>query len=223
MTENERTGGGNAESGSAQRRRIRVLVVDDHPMMREGICATLGRQDDIDVIGEAGDGHEALAMFREKRPDVVLMDVQMPGVGGIEALEAIRAEDGNAIVLILTTYPGDAQAHRALAAGAAGYLLKSCLRKELVDTIRAVHTRRRVIAPEVALELAVHALDDRLTGKEIAVLRLVAEGQPNKQIAWQLGISIETVKSHLKSIFEKLQVDDRTHAVTIAVRRGYLS
>jgi DNA-binding NarL/FixJ family response regulator len=205
------------------RRRIRVLVVDDHPMMREGICATLARHDDMDVVGEAGDGHEALATFREKRPDVVLMDVQMPRLGGIEALEAIRAEDRKAVVLILTTYPGDAQAHRALAAGAEGYLLKSCLRKELVDTIRAVHAKRRIIAPEVAQELAVHALDDRLTEKEIAVLRLVAEGQPNKQIAWQLGISIETVKSHLKAVFEKLQVDDRTHAVTVALRRGYLS
>jgi DNA-binding NarL/FixJ family response regulator len=204
-------------------RRIRVLVVDDHPMMREGICATLARHDDMDVIGEAEDGHEALAMFREKRPDVVLMDVQMPRLGGIEALEAIRAEDLKAVVLILTTYPGDAQAHRALAAGAEGYLLKSCLRKELVDTIRAVHAKRRIIAPEVAQELAVHAFDDRLTEKEIAVLRLVAEGEPNKQIAWQLGISIETVKSHLKAVFEKLQVDDRTHAVTVALRRGYLS
>ncbi|WP_422056407.1 response regulator transcription factor [Sphingomonas sp.] len=204
-------------------RRIRVLVVDDHPMMREGICATLARHDDMDVIGEAEDGHEALAMFREKRPDVVLMDVQMPRLGGIEALEAIRAEDRKAVVLILTTYPGDAQAHRALAAGAEGYLLKSCLRKELVDTIRAVHAKRRIIAPEVAQDLAVHAFDDRLTEKEIAVLRLVAEGEPNKQIAWQLGISIETVKSHLKAVFEKLQVDDRTHAVTVALRRGYLS
>lgn len=192
-------------------------------MMREGICATLARHDDMDVVGEAGDGHEALAAFREERPDVVLMDVQMPRLGGIEALEAIRAEDRKAVVLILTTYPGDAQAHRALAAGAEGYLLKSCLRKELVDTIRAVHAKRRIIAPEVAQELAVHALDDRLTEKEIAVLRLVAEGQPNKQIAWQLGISIETVKSHLKAVFEKLQVDDRTHAVTVALRRGYLS
>lgn len=222
MSYNGRIGGDDARAGITQR-GIRVLVVDDHPMMREGICATLERQDDIEVIGEAGDGHEALAMFREKRPDVVLMDVQMPGLGGIEALEAIRAEDGKAVVLILTTYPGDAQAHRALAAGAAGYLLKSCLRKELIDTIRAVYAKRRIIAPEVAQELAVHALDERLTEREIAVLRLVAEGQSNKQIAWQLGVSTETVKSHLKMVFEKLQVDDRTHAVTLAVRRGYLS
>ena len=222
MSYNGRIGRDDARAGITKR-SIRVLVVDDHPMMREGICATLERQDDIEVIGEAGDGHEALAMFREKRPDVVLMDVQMPGLGGIEALEAIRAEDGKAVVLILTTYPGDAQAHRALAAGAAGYLLKSCLRKELIDTIRAVYAKRRIIAPEVAQELAVHALDERLTEREIAVLRLVAEGQSNKQIAWQLGVSIETVKSHLKMVFEKLQVDDRTHAVTLAVRRGYLS
>ena len=192
-------------------------------MMREGICATLARHDDLLIAAEAGDGHEALEMFRKHRPDVVLMDVQMPGLGGIEALEAIRAEQPNATVLILTTYPGDAQAHRALQAGAAGYLLKSCLRKDLVDTIRAVHARRRVISPEVAQQLALHAPQERLSDREVDVLRLVAEGQANKQIAWQLSVSIETVKSHLKSIFEKLGVDDRTHAVTLAVRRGYLS
>lgn len=203
--------------------QIRVLVVDDHPMMREGICATLTRHDDILVAGEAGDGNEALAMFRDLRPDVVLMDVQMPGLGGIEALEAIRAERPDAIVLILTTYPGDAQAHRAIQAGAAGYLLKSCLRRELVDTIRAVHSRRRVISPDIAQQLALHAPEERLTDREVEVLRLVAEGQSNKQIAWQLSLSIETVKSHLKSIFEKFEVDDRTHAVTIALRRGFLS
>ncbi|MEN3746214.1 response regulator transcription factor [Sphingomonas sp. HF-S3] len=202
---------------------IRVLVVDDHPMMREGICAALTRHEDVTIIGEASDGHEALAMFRDHRPDVVLMDVQMPGLGGIEALEAIRAEQPDAAVLILTTYPGDAQAHRAIQAGAAGYLLKSCLRKELIDTVRAVHARRRVISADVAQQLALHAPQDRLSEREIDVLRLVAEGHPNKQIAWQLSLSIETVKSHLKSVFEKLGVDDRTHAVTIAVRRGYLS
>lgn len=202
---------------------IRVLVVDDHPMMREGICAALTRHEDVAVIGEANDGHEALAMFRDLHPDVVLMDVQMPGLGGIEALEAIRAEQPDAAVLILTTYPGDAQAHRAIQAGAAGYLLKSCLRKELIDTVRAVHARRRVISADVAQQLALHAPQDRLSEREIDVLRLVAEGHPNKQIAWQLSLSIETVKSHLKSVFEKLGVDDRTHAVTIAVRRGYLS
>jgi DNA-binding NarL/FixJ family response regulator len=203
--------------------QIRVLVVDDHPMMREGICATLTRHDDILVAGEAGDGNEALAMFRDLRPDVVLMDVQMPGLGGIEALEVIRSERPDAIVLILTTYPGDAQAHRAIQAGAAGYLLKSCLRKELVDTIRAVHSRRRVISPDIAQQLALHAPEERLTDREVEVLRLVAEGQSNKQIAWRLSLSIETVKSHLKSIFEKFEVDDRTHAVTIALRRGFLA
>jgi DNA-binding NarL/FixJ family response regulator len=203
--------------------QIRVLVVDDHPMMREGISATLTRHDDILVAGEAGDGNEALAMYRDLRPDVVLMDVQMPGLGGIEALEAIRAEQPDAVVLILTTYPGDAQAHRAIQAGAAGYLLKSCLRKELVDTIRAVYSRRRVISPDIAQQLALHAPEERLTDREVEVLKLVAEGQSNKQIAWQLSLSIETVKSHLKSIFEKFEVDDRTHAVTIALRRGFLT
>ena len=202
---------------------IRVLVADDHPMMREGICATVSRQDDMEVAGEAGDGQEALDFFRVLRPDVTLMDVQMPGVGGIEALEAIRAEAPQAVVLILTTYPGDAQANRALQAGAAGYLLKSCLRKELVDTIRAVHARRRVISPAVAQDIALHAPQERLTEREVDILRLVADGNANKQIAWQLSVSIETVKSHLKSIFEKLSVDDRTHAVTTAARRGYLN
>ncbi|PBN43321.1 response regulator transcription factor [Sphingobium sp. D43FB] len=208
---------------SERDRPIRLLVVDDHPMVREGICATLARQDDMVIVGEAEDGVEALALFRDLRPDVVLMDIQMPQMDGIEALQAIRAARADATVLILTTYPGDVQAHRALQAGAAGYLLKSCLRKELVDTVRAVHAHRRVISPAVAQQLALHDPQDRLTNREVDVLRLVAEGQPNKQIAWQLSVSIETVKSHLKSIFEKLGVDDRTHAVTVAVRRGYFS
>lgn len=208
---------------SERDRPIRLLVVDDHPMVREGICATLARQDDMVIVGEAEDGVEALALFRDLRPDVVLMDIQMPQMDGIEALQAIRAARADATVLILTTYPGDVQAHRALQAGAAGYLLKSCLRKELVDTVRAVHARRRVISPAVAQQLALHDPQDRLTNREVDVLRLVAEGQPNKQIAWQLSVSIETVKSHLKSIFEKLGVDDRTHAVTVAVRRGYFN
>lgn len=201
---------------------IRILIVDDHPMMREGISATLSRQDDMAVVGEASEGHEALRLHRELRPDVTLMDVQMPGLGGIEALEAIRAEMPAAVVLVLTTYEGDVQASRALQAGAAGYLLKSVLRKELVDTIRAVHARRRVISPDVAQNIALHGLQDRLTERELDVLRLVADGNANKQIAWQLSVSIETVKSHLKAIFEKLGVDDRTHAVTVASRRGYL-
>ncbi|SFR96618.1 response regulator transcription factor [Sphingomonas jatrophae] len=205
------------------RQPIRVLVVDDHPMMRDGICASIERQDDLVVVGEASDGQEGLALFRELRPDVTLMDIQMPVLGGIEALETIRAERPDAVVLILTTYPGDAQAHRALQAGAAGYLLKSCLRKDLIDTIRAVHARRRVISPDVAQELALHAPQERLSDREVAVLRLVADGQSNKQIAWALQLSLETVKSHLKTIFEKLAVDDRTHAVTVATRRGYLS
>lgn len=208
---------------SERDRPIRLLVVDDHPMVREGICATLARQDDMVIVGEAEDGVEALALFRDLRPDVVLMDIQMPQMDGIEALQAIRAARADATVLILTTYPGDVQAHRALQAGAAGYLLKSCLRKELVDTVRAVHAYRRVISPAVAQQLALHDPQDRLTNREVDVLRLVAEGQPNKQIAWQLSVSIETVKSHLKSIFEKLGVDDRTHAVTVAVRRGYFN
>ncbi|KTF68352.1 response regulator [Sphingomonas sp. HT-1] len=202
--------------------QIRVLVVDDHPMMRDGIRASIERHDDLVVAGEAGDGQEAVACYRALRPDVTLMDLQLPGMGGIDALEAIRAERPDAVILILTTYPGDAQAHRALQAGAAGYLLKSCLRKELIDTIRAVHAKRRVISPDVAQQLALHAPQERLSEREVHVLRLVADGQSNKQVAWALQLSVETVKSHLKTIFDKLGVDDRTHAVTTAVRRGYL-
>lgn len=208
---------------AAHRKPISVLVVDDHPLMREGICATLARHDDIAVIGEAEDGQEAVTLFRDLHPDVVLMDIQMPRLDGIEALEVMRAERADAAVLILTTYPGDAQASHALQAGAAGYLLKSCLRKDLVRAVRAAHAHRRIISNDVAQQLALHAAQDRLTDREVAVLRLVAEGNPNKQIARELAVSTETVKSHLKSIFEKLGVDDRTHAVTVSLRRGYLS
>lgn len=204
-------------------RPIRVLVVDDHPMMREGICATIARQHDMEVAGEASDGEEALALFRASRPDVTLMDVQMPGLSGIDALQAMRDEYPKAVVLILTTYPGDAQAHRALQAGAAGYLLKSCLRKDLIDTIRAVHADRKVVSPEIAQSLALRAAQEQLTAREVEILRLVAEGFANKAVARELSVSVDTVKSHLKAVFEKLGVDDRTHAVSIATRRGYLS
>lgn len=201
---------------------IRVLTVDDHPMVRDGIIALIDRQSDMTAIGEAADGAEAIARFRELDPDIILMDVQMPGIGGLEAIEEIRRIAPGARILVLTTYPGDAQAIRAMRAGAAGYLLKNCIRRELLDAIRSVHAGRRAISADVALDLAAHALNDPLTDREVAVLRLVAEGHANKQIGWRLEVSVDTIKAHLKAIFAKLDVDDRTHAVTVATRRGYL-
>lgn len=201
---------------------IRVLVVDDHAMVRDGIAALLQRQPDMEAVGEASDGAEAIDLFARLAPDVVLMDVRMPGVGGIEAIEAIRQLSPQAAILVLTTYPGDAQAVRAMRAGAAGYLLKNCIRKELLDAIRSVHGGRRAVSPDIAHALASHALDERLTDREIEILRLVADGHGNKGIGVQIGLSTDTVKAHLKSIFAKLGVDDRTHAVTIAARRGFI-
>jgi len=202
---------------------ISVLVVDDHPVLREGVAAVLRRHDDLRLAGEAGDGAEAIARFRDLKPDVVLMDLQMPGLSGLEAIRAIRAEAPAARIVVLTTYDGDVQAFQAMKAGAAAYLLKSSLRKELVDTIRDVYAGRRRLSPEMAEKVAVHSVDDRLSEREIELLRLVAEGHPNKQIARDLSISEETVKAHLKSIFGKLDVADRTHAVTVAVRRGIIT
>lgn len=201
---------------------IRVLVVDDHPMLREGIVAVIERQADMTVVGEASDGVEAIARFSELNPDVTLMDLQMPGASGFAAIEGIRARAPRAPILVLTTYPGDSQALRALKAGANGYLLKSCIRRELIDAIRAVHAGRRPISAEIAQEIAAHALDERLTDREVAILKLVAEGHPNKQVAWRLQVSTDTVKAHLKNIFAKLDVSDRTQAVIIAARRGYI-
>lgn len=203
-------------------RKISVLVVDDHPMLREGVAAVLQLQEDMRLVGEAQSGAEGVARFRELRPDVTLMDLQMPGMNGVQAIEAIRSEAPNAKIVVLTTYEGDAQALRALRAGAAGYLLKSSLRKELIETIRDVHAGRKHVSAAMAAQIAVHAVDERLSEREIAILRLVADGNQNKQIAWKLSISEETVKAHLKSIFGKLEVSDRTHAVTVAVRRGII-
>jgi DNA-binding NarL/FixJ family response regulator len=202
--------------------QIRVLVVDDHPMLREGVAAVLALQPDMVLVGEAENGVEAVARHRELRPDVTLMDLQMPGMTGLEAIEAIRAEVPAARIVVLTTYAGDVQALRALKAGATGYLLKSTLRRELLDTIRNVHAGRRQLQPEVAHEIAIHAVDDALSEREIHVLRLVAAGRANKQIARDLSLSEDTVKAHLKSIFAKLDVADRTHAVTVAARRGVI-
>jgi DNA-binding NarL/FixJ family response regulator len=207
---------------SEQGRTIRILTVDDHPILRDGLTAIIELEADMYVVGEAASGSEALTAFRLLRPDVTLMDLQMPGIGGVEAIHAIRAEFPAAKIIVLTTYASDAKAVRALKAGAVGYLLKSSVRKELLDTIRAVDAGHRRIPPEIAHEIAIHAGEEVLSERELGVLRLVADGHANKQIAWRLQISEDTVKSHMKNIFAKLDVADRTHAVTVAVRRGII-
>jgi DNA-binding NarL/FixJ family response regulator len=208
-----------AESGSSP---IRILVVDDHPLLREGVSSILEDRTDMLVVGEASDGAEAIARYRELRPDVTLMDLQMPVMNGVAAIAAIRADDPDARILVLTTYAGDVQAVRALKAGATGYLLKSSLRTEMLDAIHNVHRGRRHVHSDVAAEIALHIVDDGLSARETAVLGLVATGKSNKEIARALSLAEETVKAHLKSIFAKLDVADRTHAVTVAARRGII-
>ena len=201
---------------------IRILTVDDHPLLREGIAAVFEAQEDMTLVGQASNGREAVESFRRLRPDITLMDLRMPDMSGIEAIAAIRAEFPNARIIVLTTYAGDAQAAAALKAGAAGYLLKSLVRKELLETIRAVHGGKRRVPPEIATEIAEHVADDALTDREIDVLRRVAAGKSNKLIAAELDISEGTVKTHMKSILPKLDASDRTHAVMIALKRGIL-
>jgi DNA-binding NarL/FixJ family response regulator len=202
---------------------IRILTVDDHPMLREGIAAVLGSQPDMQIVGEASNGVEAIERFAELCPDVTLMDLQMPELGGIDALQAIRARQPDARVIVLTTYAGDIQALKALKSGAAGYLLKNTLRRELLDAIRTVHAGRRHITAEIANELALHAGEDALSERELDVLTVVASGKSNKEVARELSVSEDTVKGHLKVIFVKLGVTDRTQAVTLAMRRGIIS
>ena len=201
---------------------IRVLSADDHPVVREGIAALIGRQSDMELIAEACNGREAVDLFRKHQPDVTLMDLQMPEMGGIDALSAIRGEFPDARIIVLTSYAGDIQVSRALRSGARGYLLKDMLRKELLETIRAVHAGQRRVSSEVAAGIAEHATADSLTPRETDVLRLVAGGNANKEIATQLGLTEETVKSHVKNILAKLGAHDRTHAVTIALKRGIM-
>lgn len=201
---------------------VRILVVDDHPVLRAGVSAMIANQADMIVVGEANDGAEALDRFRALRPDVVVMDLQMPGVNGIDATLAIRAEAPSAKILVLTTFAGDTQAVRALRAGANGYLLKNSVRNRIVDAIRDVHRGKRHIDPAVAEQIALYVADEPLTDRELAVLECVAAGQSNRDVAVELGLAEETVKSHLKNIFQKLDVTDRLRAVTVAAQRGIL-
>ncbi len=201
---------------------IRVLAVDDHPLLREGIAALIGSEEDMELVGEASNGREALDLFRKYQPDITLMDLRMPEMNGIDAIGAIRGEFLDARIIVLTTHPGDVQVSRALKAGARGYLLKGMLRKELSETIRAVHAGRKRLSSEAAAEIAEHAIDDALTPREIDVLRLVAAGNANKEIGAQLLLTEVTVKTHVKNILAKLGANDRTHAVTIALKRGII-
>ena len=201
---------------------IRILAVDDHPLLREGIAALLANQTDMKLVAQASTGKEAIAQFRSHQPDVTLMDLQMPDMGGIDAILAIRGEFRDARIIVLTTYRGDSLAQRALKAGAKAYVLKNHVRKDLLETIRAVHAGAKRIHPDVAAELAAHAADDPLTAREIEVLSLIAAGKANKLIADQLSISEETVKGHVKSILSKLDANDRTHAAIIGLKRGII-
>jgi DNA-binding NarL/FixJ family response regulator len=202
--------------------QIRILAVDDHPIVRQGIAGLLGTQADMTLVGEAANGRDAVQQFRIHRPDVTLMDLQMPEMNGIDALIAIRNEFPDAKVIVLTTYAGDTQILRALKAGAQAYLLKNTLHKELMETIRAVHTGKKALSPEASYQIAEHATDDALTPAEILVLRLIAAGKANKQIADQLSITEETVKSRVKNILSKLGASDRTHAAMIGLKRGII-
>lgn len=202
---------------------IRVLVADDHAALRDGIAAIVSNEPDITIAGEAANGEEAIAAFRTLQPDIMLLDLQMPVLGGLEVIKAVRGEFAGAHIVVLTTYEGDVQALRALKAGASGYLLKTSLRKELLEAIRVVHTGRRYVLAEVAHEIAIHAAEDPLTTREVEILGMVAEGNANKVIARKLSLSEDTVKAHLRSIFSKLDVNDRTQAVTVALRRGIIN
>ena len=201
---------------------IRILVVDDHPLIRDGIAALIAGQPDMELVAEASNGREAIEQFRRHSPDVTLMDLQMPAMNGIDAMIAIRDEVSEARIIVLTTYTGDVQVMRALKAGARAYLLKNLLHKELLGTIRTVHAGHRTVSPSVAAELADHSVDDALTLREVDVLRLIAGGNANKEIAAQLSITEETVKSRIKNILLKLDANDRTHAAVIGLKRGII-
>jgi DNA-binding NarL/FixJ family response regulator len=201
---------------------IRVLSVDDHPLLRGGIAALIGIQTDMELVAEACNGREALEQFRRHHPDITLMDLQMPEMSGIDAISAIRGEFPEARIIILTTHAGDVQVSRALKAGARAYLLKGSLRNELLETIRAVHAGQKRVSSQVAAEIAAHSTDQALTPREVDVLRWVAKGKANKEIAAQLSLTEETVKTHIRNILGKLEANDRTHAVAIGIKRGII-
>lgn len=202
---------------------IRILAVDDHPLLRKGIAALVNTEPDMKLVAEAANGEEAVESFRLYRPDVTLMDIQLPGVNGIEAIDRILGEFPDARIIVLTTYTGDAQVLRALRAGARAYILKGHVHRELLETIRTVHAGRKRIPPDIAVDLAEHATEDELSSREIEVLRLIAAGNSNKQIADQLCIEESTVKSHVTNILSKLSANDRAHAVTIGLKRGIIA
>ena len=207
---------------SSDPERIRILCVDDHPVVRQGIAGLVGVQPDMTLVAEATNGREALQQFRTHHPDVTLMDLQMPDMGGLDAIIAIRGEFPDARIIVLTTYAGDVQALRALKAGARAYLLKNALHKELLETIRAVNAGRKALSPDVSFQLAEHATDDTLTPAEIRVLRLIAQGNANKEIARELSLSEETIKGQVRNILSKLGAKDRTHAAMIGFKRGII-
>ncbi len=201
---------------------IRIMAVDDHPLIRQGIALLVSAQPDLTLVAEATNGREAVQQFRAHRPDVTLMDLQMPEMSGLDAISTIRGEFPEARIIVLTTYAGDVQAHRAVKAGSRAYLLKDTLHRELVETIRAVHTGKKYLSPEITFQLAEHVADDSLTSAEIQVLRLIAEGSANKEIAAQLALSEETVKGQVRNILSKLGAKDRTHAAMIGLKRGII-
>jgi DNA-binding NarL/FixJ family response regulator len=207
---------------SAAPNSIRILAVDDHALLRDGIAALVAGQSDMSLVGQASNGREAIQQFRTHRPDVTLMDLQMPEMNGLDAIIAIRGEFPEARIIVLTTYTGDVQVLRALKSGARAYLLKNSLHKELLETIRAVHTGKKALSVEVSYQLAEHATDDALSPAEIRVLRLIAEGNANKAIAAQLLVSEETVKGQVRNILSKLGANDRTHAAMIGLKRGII-
>jgi DNA-binding NarL/FixJ family response regulator len=207
---------------SADADRIRILSVDDHPLLRDGIAALVSGEPDMQVVAECSNGREAIQQFRAHRPDVTLMDLQMPEMNGLDAIIAIRGEFPDARIIVLTTYDGDVQALRALQAGARAYLLKNVVHKELIDTIRAVYAGKKSLSPQVSYEIAEHATDDALTKGEVEVLRLIAAGNANKQIADKLAITEDTVKGRVKNILSKLDANDRTHAAMLGLKRGII-